>query len=193
MLSKFKIFTDRLLSPFGRFFIKVGFMPNVLTTLSLIFALICSFAFYFSDYLFAGLLIIAVGFFDLLDGITARANRMETRFGGFYDAVSDRYTEILILFFASYYINDFLIGFIAITGSLTVSYVRARAEKEGMACNIGFAERAERLMILAICSFFNLVFYGLLIIAILSHLTAIHRFLYVYKEYHNPKSKQERF
>ncbi len=184
MLSKFKNFTDRLLSPLGRFFIKVGFVPNVLTTLSLIFALLCSFAFYLGDYLVAGLLIIAVGFFDVFDGITARANRMETRFGGFYDAVSDRYTEILILFFASYYINDFLIGFIAITGSLTVSYVRARAEKDGMACGIGFAERAERLMILAICSFFNLVFYGLLIIAILSHLTAIHRFLYVYKKYH---------
>jgi len=53
---------SKAFKPLGRFFIKVGFMPNVLTPLSLVFALICSFAFYLGDYLVAGLLIIAVGF-----------------------------------------------------------------------------------------------------------------------------------
>jgi archaetidylinositol phosphate synthase len=112
-----------------------------------------------------------------------------TSFGGFFDSVSDRYADALVLsgITLGRLCNPFY-GFAALIGSFMVSYTRSRAEAAGVPmAGIGFAERGERMLILAIVTFtaffwFDALNYGIILLAILSHLTVIQRTLY-FKNY----------
>jgi archaetidylinositol phosphate synthase len=127
------------------------------------------------------------GFCDALDGVLARLYEQETSFGGFLDSLFDRYGDAVI------YIGmiigglcDVLWGLTALTGSLLVSYSRARAEAAGIKIeSIGVAERAERMIILAAASIITIFFsqalnIGIILIALLSHFTVLQRGFYVY-------------
>uniref|UniRef100_UPI0026EFCB0A CDP-alcohol phosphatidyltransferase family protein n=1 Tax=uncultured Duncaniella sp. TaxID=2768039 RepID=UPI0026EFCB0A len=91
--------------------------------------------------------------FDMLDGQVARLGNLVTRFGALYDSVLDRYCELLTLGALSFYLieNDYTIGalitFLALIGSVMVSYVRARAEGVGLECKVGFMQRPERVVV----------------------------------------------
>ena len=138
----------------------------------------------------------ASGFCDTLDGIVARTFQQTTVFGGFFDSVLDRFADAAV--YAAIIIaglSNLAWGFIwgsvwglaALTGSMMVSYTRARAEAAGLKMeSVGFAERAERMLILvavSIIAFFWLpaLGYGIAVLAVLTNLTVIQRALYVYK------------
>ncbi|HKN18150.1 MAG TPA: CDP-alcohol phosphatidyltransferase family protein, partial [Dissulfurispiraceae bacterium] len=99
-----------------------------------------------------GLVVLIGGSFDLLDGVVARTNGKDTKFGALLDSTLDRYADaalflaIIWLFFK----EDNLIGIFftiwSLIGAFLVSYVRARAEGLGVPCNVGFIERPERIL-----------------------------------------------
>lgn len=161
--------------------------PNTVTVLSLAFCIWAGLFFAMSLTIFAGILLLIGGFFDILDGAVARENNHVTDFGGVLDSVSDRYADSAVfigimwgggLAIPSYIENDWILGAVALVGSLLVSYTRARAEAAGTGkLNIGLAERAERMLLIIIGAFFGLLNLAVLIVAVISHLTVLQRMI----------------
>jgi CDP-diacylglycerol--glycerol-3-phosphate 3-phosphatidyltransferase len=136
----------------------------------------------------AGLVVLLAAVFDLVDGPIARSSGRVTRFGGFLDSVIDRYSDLILLvgmlvYYAS--VNRFgyiVLTAVAMTGSVMVSYVRARSENEIPKCKVGFLERPERIVLLIIGTLFNRMTAVLWVIAVLSNLTVVHRIVHTWKE-----------
>jgi len=136
----------------------------------------------------AGLVLIAAGAFDMLDGAVARISRRSTDFGGFLDSVTDRYTDYLMLLGILMYLlrhvhgptrTLYLVlwGF-TIVGTATTSYIRARAENVIPECKVGFMERAERTVTIIIGLLAGNVHITLWILAVFTNLISVQRILY---------------
>jgi CDP-diacylglycerol--glycerol-3-phosphate 3-phosphatidyltransferase len=136
----------------------------------------------------AGLVIIGAGLFDMVDGRVARETNQVTRFGGFFDSVLDRYSDLgLLMGLLVYYGNinrSFYVVLTAIvmTGTVMVSYTRARAENTIPSCKVGFMERPERVVLLIIGALFDRMAPVLWVIAVLSNVTVIHRMIFTFQE-----------
>lgn len=158
----------KVINPFVYLLIKMGVTPNAVTTIGLLGNIAAAGVIVWAGYqhtltgvtdysllTLAGALIIGFSLFDMLDGQVARLGNMALTFGAMYDSVLDRYCELLTLGGISYYliqtgdIIGALITFVALIGSIMVSYVRARAEGLGIECKIGFLQRPERVVITA--------------------------------------------
>jgi len=121
--------------------------PNVLTFLGLVINIVAAFLFAAGSFRWAGAVVIGAGLFDMVDGRVARETNRVTRFGGFFDSVLDRYSDLallmgLLVYYAS--INRFfyvVLTAIVMTGSVMVSYTRARSENTIPRCKVGFLER----------------------------------------------------
>ena len=181
---------------------KIGLTPNKVSFIGFLLAVAsaAAYALAYSQHwllLLATLFLLASGFCDTLDGIIARTFQQITVFGGFLDSVLDRYADAIV--FAAIIIAGLcnaawgsvwgpIWALAALAGSLLVSYGRARAEAAGLKMeSVGFAERAERMLILAaasIAAFFWLpvLGFGVALLALLSNFTVIQRVVYVYKE-----------
>ena len=162
--------------------------PNVLTFLGLIINVWAAFLFAAGSFRSAGLVLIGAGLFDMVDGRVARETNRVTRFGGFFDSVIDRYSDLgvlmgMLVYYAS--INRFfyiVLTAIAMTGCVMVSYTRARAENAIPGCKVGFFERPERVVLLIIGALFDRMAPVLWATAILSNLTVVHRMIYTWQE-----------
>jgi CDP-diacylglycerol--glycerol-3-phosphate 3-phosphatidyltransferase len=162
--------------------------PNVLTFLGLVINTWAAFLFAAGSFKAAGLVVILAGLFDMVDGRVARETNRVTRFGGFFDSVLDRYSDLalfmgLLVYYAS--INRFfyiVLTAIVMTGSVMVSYARARAEISIPKCKVGFLERPERVVLIIIGALFDRMAPVLWVIAVLSNLTVIHRMIYTWQE-----------
>src|ERR671926_1023187 len=158
--------------------------PNVLTFLGLVINIIAAYLFAAGSFRAAGLVVIGAGLFDMVDGRVARETNRVTRFGGFFDSVMDRYSDLalfmgLLVYYAS--INRFfyvVLTAIVMTGSVMVSYTRARAENSIPKCKVGFLERPERVVLIIIGALFLRMAPVLWVLAVLSNLTVIHRMIY---------------
>jgi CDP-diacylglycerol--glycerol-3-phosphate 3-phosphatidyltransferase len=132
-----------------------------------------------------GLLIVPVALLDALDGALARATGRASVFGAFFDSTLDRFAEISLYLGLLYlYREDVLaivLVYLAITGSLMVSYTRARAEGLGIECKVGLFTRLERLLTLVLGLLLNRVVLALLVLAVLSNLTAAQRMWHVWR------------
>ena len=181
---------------------KIGLTPNQISLIGFILVLASAVSYAITTPQTLWLLVLAVvfllasGFCDTLDGIVARTFQQETVFGGFFDSVLDRYADAAV--YAAIIVAGLVNpvwgpiwgsawGLAALTGSMMVSYTRARAEAAGIKMeSVGLAERAERMLILAavsIVGFFWLpaLSYGIALLAVLSNLTVLQRTLHVYK------------
>ena len=172
----------------------LGVTPNHLTMLGIVLSGVTAYMYTRvatnKDYLLyaAGMFIIS-GFVDAIDGVLARSTGKVTRFGGFFDSVADRYSDAIVYsgVIAAGLCNLWA-GLLALFGSMLVSYARARAEMEGVKmAGVGLAERAERMIFLALCTatsyWYPVVLnYGIIILAVLAHLTVLQRSLYFKKE-----------
>jgi CDP-diacylglycerol--glycerol-3-phosphate 3-phosphatidyltransferase len=162
--------------------------PNVLTFLGLVINICAAYLFAMGHFRWAAAVVIGAGLFDMVDGRVARATDRVTRFGGFFDSVLDRYSDLallvgLLVYYAS--INRFgyiVLTAVVMTGSVMVSYVRARAENTVPKCKVGFLERPERVVLIIIGGLFNRIAAVLWVIAVLSNLTVIHRMIYTWRE-----------
>ena len=162
--------------------------PNVLTFLGLVINICAAFLFAEGKFRPAAAVVIGAGLFDMVDGRVARATSQVTKFGGFFDSVLDRYSDLmlyigLLVYYAS--INRFfyiVLTAIVMMGSVMVSYVRARAECTIPRCKVGFLERPERVVLIIIGALFDRMAPVLWVIAVLSNLTVIHRMIYTWQE-----------
>lgn len=168
--------------------------PNALTLMGLAVNTYAAFLFGYATgdnqrrmFLYAGLVIIGSGFFDLVDGRVARALNKVSLFGAFFDSVVDRYSDAslffgLIVFYARgnrfFYV---VLTALVMISSIMVSYARARAESLIGTCRVGFMERPERLVLLIIGALFNVMAPVLWVIAVLSTITVIHRITYTWQ------------
>ncbi len=164
-----------------------GVTPNMVTLLGLLVSFASAWCYYSWASLpillpAAGALVLLSGLLDAIDGVIARTAGKVTKFGGFFDSVSDRYADAFVL--AGVTLGGLcnpIAGFAALIGSLMVSYTRSRAEAAGVAmAGVGLAERAERMIILAAVTFvavwwLDALNYGVIILAVLSHLTVLQR------------------
>ena len=169
--------------------------PNILTFLGLVINIIAAVLFGYATgdntrrlFFYAGLVIIGAGIFDMVDGRVARATNQVTAFGGFFDSVIDRYSDVALFFgLLVYYAraNRFfyvvLVAFV-MTSSVMVSYARARAESLIGSCKVGFMERPERIVLVLIGALFNRMAPVLWVIAVISTFTVIHRISYTYRQ-----------
>ena len=162
--------------------------PNVLTFLGLVINSWAAFLFAAGSFRSAGLVVIGAGLFDMVDGRVARETNRVTRFGGFFDSVIDRYSDLalfmgLLVYYGS--INRFfyiVLTAIVMTGSVMVSYTRARAEVTIPQCKVGFLERPERVVLIILGALFDRMAPVLWVIAVLSNLTVIHRMIFTWQE-----------
>ena len=123
------------------------------------------------------ILLLASGFFDIVDGQVARATKNVTKTGGFLDSVFDRVAEVAIFFgiLVGGHANPYLV-FLAVTFSLLVSYARSRAESSGVQLRgVGIGERPERLLVLALVGMAGFLEYALAAVCILAGVTFVHR------------------
>lgn len=162
--------------------------PNVLTFIGLVINIYAAYLFAAGRFQAAGLVVIGAGLFDMVDGRVARHTNRVTRFGGFFDSVLDRYSDLallmgLLVYYAS--INRFfyiVLTAIVMTGSVMVSYTRSRAENTIPKCKVGFLERPERIVLIIIGALFDRMAPVLWVLAILSNLTVIHRMYYTWQQ-----------
>lgn len=155
-----------VIDPFVKMLIKAGLTPNAVTTIGFILNIGVAVIFIkgaerghrgdLSYVGWAGALILFAGLFDMLDGQVARLGNMSSTFGALYDSVLDRYSELVMFFGICYYLvghHYFLssiFAFIAMIGSMMVSYTRARAEGLGIECKDGLMQRPERVILIGI-------------------------------------------
>ncbi len=156
--------------------------PNTLTILGTLVSLGAACAFAESALVLGGLLILAGGFFDLVDGVVARHRGISTRFGAFLDSTLDRLVDMALLVGISVHYarieepGGVLLAGAAATATVLVSYSKARAELEGPRIDVGLLERGERIGLLAAGSILGLLGPALWLITIGSTITVAQRF-----------------
>src|SRR5437660_10467257 len=169
--------------------------PNVLTFMGLVINVVAALLFGYATgetqrrmFFYAGLVVFAAGFFDLVDGRVARASNQVTRFGGFFDSVVDRYSDAALFFgLLVFYARGNRFFYVVLTAlvmisCIMVSYTRARAESLIGTCKVGFMERPERLVLIIIGALANRMVPVLWVIAVLSTITVIHRMYYTWRQ-----------
>jgi len=181
-------------SPIINLCVKYNLNPNIFTSISLLICIYSAYQFGRGSLRLGALFLLLGGFFDMVDGSVARASDRVTRFGALFDSTLDRYAEITVFFGIGYYFvsqhtqgssTGLLVSmavFIALAGSIMVSYVRARAEGLGFECKIGLLQRSERLLLVGlgalICEFTLIL--AMIIIAIFANFTAIQRIVHIW-------------
>ena len=166
----------------------LGIHPNALTLIGLVINIVGAVMLAQGRFFAAGWVITGAAIFDMVDGRVARETNQVTRFGGFFDSVIDRYSDLgLLMGLLVYYANinrPFYVVLTAIvmTASVMISYTRSRAENTIPKCKVGFLERPERIVLLIIAALFNRIPAVLWVIAVLGNITVIHRMIFTYQE-----------
>lgn len=215
----------RAINPLINLLVRWKVKPNTITTIGLIINTLATVVFIYGgergerhDHSYvgwAGVVILFAGLFDMIDGRLARVGKMDSTFGALYDSVLDRYSEMIMflgicwyLVAQSYFLSS-LFAFVAMIGSVMVSYVRARAESLGAKADVGLMQRPERIIIIGVsaiaCGIFSatvgntvrikvdwmpipffetitLFTFPLVVLAVLTNLTAISRLMHSKKE-----------
>lgn len=192
--SKLKERFERLVASNVASLESVGLTPNALTLLGLLASFVAAWCYanWRIDTLMlpaAAVLILVSGLLDAVDGVLARATGRSSALGGFLDSISDRYSDTVVLsaIVLGGLCHPFW-GLAAVVGSLMVSYARARAEASGVGmAAVGLAERAERILFLAVVTlaeYFRagLLGWGVVVLAVLAHLTVLQRAAHFYGE-----------
>lgn len=195
-----------LINPIIKGMIKMGITPNMVTTIGFVGNVAAAFLFIHASQLtpismgfswigWGGAILLFSGLFDMMDGRLARLGNMSTTFGAFWDSTLDRYSELFSLFGITLYLMTAsgiwagVITFLALVGSIMVSYVRARAEGLGIECKVGLMQRPERVVVTALAAIItgmtnNLwwLIGGMTLIAVLANITAFWRVAHCYKQ-----------
>lgn len=156
----------KVINPLVKGLIKIGFTPNGITIIGLLLNIGVAVIFILGaeegnrgdlSYLgWAGALVLFAGLFDMLDGQVARLGNMSSTFGALFDSVLDRYSELVLFMGICYYLVSHhyflssLFAFIALIGSMMVSYTRARSEGLGIQNKGGLMQRPERVILIGV-------------------------------------------
>jgi CDP-diacylglycerol---glycerol-3-phosphate 3-phosphatidyltransferase len=150
--SQFPQYVEAVTGPIGRGLGRTRVTPNALTTLGLVLTAAAAYLVATGELVLGGWLLVVGGAMDTFDGAVARATGRSTPFGGFYDSVSDRISDGIILAGVAFLVRDqprlFLLALVALVAAEVTSYVRAKAESIDLDCSVGVMERAERAILL---------------------------------------------
>ncbi len=185
MRAKTKVIID----PIVTFMAKYRFSPDTLTVLGMLFHFFYAWLIANGQMALAAVTMFFLGPLDALDGALARKlGRAQGGFGAFLDSTLDRLAEIVLFGGFIYYYanlgNEWMLAvtYIAITGSIMVSYTRARAEALGLNAKIGVLSRVERYIVLMVFLVINQPHIGLIILAVFTYFTAFQRMYHVWKQ-----------
>ena len=162
--------------------------PNVLTFVGVLINVLAALALALGRFTLAGTIMIVANIFDFIDGKVAEQLKLQSEFGGFWDSVMDRVSDIslfigLIYLYAQLGRTDYvMITALTMMFSVLTSYTRARAESVIVKCKVGFMERPERIMLFMIGAFTNRMAAVLWVIGVLSILTFADRIIYTWRE-----------
>lgn len=200
-----------IITPVIKGMIRIGFTPNLVTTIGFVLNIAATIMLLYaagemtestSIVGWSGAVILFAGLFDMMDGRLARIGNMTSMFGALWDSTLDRYSELFTLFGIAMYLilNSWVTGgvltFLAMVGSVMVSYVRARAEGLGIECKVGLMQRPERVVLTSLgailCGIFDNLWFlvvPIVIIAILANITAFWRICHCYKVLNKSEKK----
>lgn len=179
--------TDPIVSPLA----KIGVTPNMISAFGFAGNVAAGALAAGGHYVWAGALMLIFSALDLLDGALARKTGTVTKFGAVFDSVLDRISEAAVLGGVLFHYTqvgehtqEVVLCYAAIVGSIMVSYVRARAEGEGLTLREGLFTRAERVILLggALLIGHGVVLWALWVLAVLSHFTAVQRVAAVWQK-----------
>jgi len=177
-----------ILVPIARFMGRVGLTPNTLTGIGLLLNIGVAVVLARSAMVLGGWLLLGASAFDALDGTLARLTSRESQFGAFLDSTIDRYSEafvyggLLLHYLEQNAREETVLVYVAIIGSLMVSYSRARAEGVGVACQLGIAPRWGRICLIAVGLILSQTTLALWAVAVLANLTAMQRIVHVWRK-----------
>lgn len=214
-----------LINPFIKLLLRLGITPNMITFFGLVLNILAAAIFIYgaecgerNNHTYVGIasgVILFGGLMDMVDGRLARVGNLSSDYGALYDSVLDRYSEMFMFLGICYYLVSYdyflssLFAFIAMIGSVMVSYTRARAEGLGINASVGLMQRPERILLAGVAGIATGIFssvYGgevkievdwlpiplfetitiftlpIFILAILANATAIRRLLYSKKQ-----------
>ncbi len=195
----------KIINPIIHGMIKIGITPNMVTTIGFLGNVLATAMFILASEQatpeaayamigWGGAILIFSGLFDMMDGRLARLGNMSTAFGAFWDSTLDRYSELFSLFGLTLYLLNTVgtwagvISFLALVGSIMVSYVRARAEGLDIECKVGLMQRPERVVVTSLVAILTGIFNsngwligGMILIAVLANITAFWRVAHCYK------------
>jgi phosphatidylglycerophosphate synthase len=198
------------MKPIEDFCVRYRITPNTLTTTGFMITLLAAFLLATGHFIWGGWFVIIAGCFDFFDGRVARRMNLSTESGAFYDSVLDRYMDAAVLFGLAYYFRDSwfsVVVFLAILGSTTTPYIRAKAESLGMKSSGGAMQRPERIVYIglgaALSGYLMILLYPfqekgtesspyilyvtLSVVALMSNKAALERF---WKTYRDLRSKE---
>lgn len=196
-----------VIDPFIRMMIRIGITPNIVTAAGFVGNLVAMWLFLDAAVAFdggqdnpfwligwGGVIILAAGLFDMMDGRLARMGGLSSAFGALWDSTLDRYSELVtlfgicLIFLGAGWFWMGVITFAAMVGSVMVSYIRARAEGLGIECKVGLMQRPERVVVTAVmaivCGSTGCLWWlagGMILIAVLANITAFWRIAHCYR------------
>jgi phosphatidylinositol phosphate synthase len=185
---------DRLMRPVGRTVAASHVNPNAITVLGVVVQAWGSLEILHGHLMIAALAILIAGTADVLDGAVAKAQGATSRFGALLDSTTDRLSDALFFIPVAwlYAVTPdqpgrqqhwvAALALFALVAAFLVSYVKARAEALGYECNVGFAERAERWILMVLGLFFDILPLATAILAAVSAVTVVQRMLHVRKQ-----------
>ena len=166
----------------------LGIHPNVLTLVGVIVNFAAAWQFAMGEFITAGFIMLAGNIFDFIDGKVAEATNTKSDFGGFWDSVMDRFSDLslfvgVMFLYAELGRTDYvMIAAFAMMFSVMTSYTRARAESMIEKCKVGFMERPERIVLVMIGAFTNRMGAVLWVILVLSVATVLDRIYFTWRK-----------
>jgi CDP-diacylglycerol--glycerol-3-phosphate 3-phosphatidyltransferase len=181
--------THFITDPIVSFLARYRLSPDVLTVAGFLAHLLFAWLIATEQFLLAAVAITLLAPLDALDGALSRKlGRKQDGFGAFLDSTLDRLAEIILFGgFIYYYVEQddplwLAVAYVAITGSLMVSYVRARAEALGYDCKVGILSRLERYTALVVFLVLNRPEIALAILAVFTYITLVQRMFHVFRQ-----------
>jgi CDP-diacylglycerol---glycerol-3-phosphate 3-phosphatidyltransferase len=183
---------DRVMRPVGRGLARLGLTANSITLAGVALHIVMAWLILDGRLLAAGLLAIFAAFFDSFDGAVAKARGTTSKFGALLDSSTDRLSDALYFLPIAWlfavepdtaeHAESWVaaVALVALVSGFMVSYVKARAESLGFTCDVGIAERAERLIVIIAALILDLVPLGVTILAVASTIKWIQRIVHVY-------------
>lgn len=187
MLEPLKPFYNAVLRPVAKQLLRIGIHPNHITLLGLLLFILGGYFSAVTQWKYALFAVIAGALMDGLDGVLARESGKKSIFGGILDSCCDRLTEMALIGGIMYFyltassqtVFGAMVCFTAMSGSIMVSYVKARIEADGISCSRGFLQRPERIIALCFGLFFGptVMLWILCSIAIAGFITFMQRLM----------------
>jgi CDP-diacylglycerol--glycerol-3-phosphate 3-phosphatidyltransferase len=168
--------------------VRLRIHPNTLTFIGVLINVAAAWALALGKFVTAGVIMVIANIFDFIDGKVAHESQAVSEFGGFWDSVIDRFSDIslfigLIFLYSDLRRTDYvMVTALAMMFAIMTSYTRARAESMIKKCKVGFMERPERIVLFMIGAFTNRMAAVMWVILVLSIFTVADRIILTYRE-----------